>query len=108
MPKSILMLILVLLIPVLSACDSSKQSGYHGYLYFANGPYLMLFSLADGSRSLVTSMGNKSIHDISDFGKGRLLVAESAMVNSKEVHSISWVDVKTGQTSALYSFLSPG
>lgn len=103
MRKIVVKLFLILLITALASCGRAEESGYHGYLYFAKGAYLMRFSLRDGGLSVVTNLGDKTIHDVSDFGENRLLIAESSSVNRKEIHGISWVDVKTGQTSALYS-----
>jgi len=101
MPR--IVLLLVLLIPVFVSCGSREQTAYHGYLYFANGSYLLRFSLRDGSRSVVTNLGDKSIRHISHFRKNRLLIAELASINRKNISRISWVDVKTGQSEALYS-----
>ena len=103
MRQIVVMLLLLLLMPALHSCGSSKQSGYHGYLYFAKGPYLMQFALRDASLSVVTNLGDKTIHDVSKFGESKLLIAETSSVNRKTVRQISWIDVKTGQTSALYS-----
>lgn len=103
MRKIAVTLLLVLIIPALASCGSSEQSGYHGYLYFAKGPYLMRFSLRDASLEVVTNLGNKTIQDVSKFGKNKLLIAETASINRRNVRQISWIDVKTGQTSALYS-----
>lgn len=103
MRKIALTLLLILLIPALAACGSSEQSGYHGYLYFANGAYLMRFSLRDASLEVVTNLGDKTIQDVSKFGESKLLITETALINRKEVRRISWIDVKTGQTSALFS-----
>jgi hypothetical protein len=103
MRKILLTLLFILLIPSLLSCGTEDQSTYHGYLYFAKSNYLMRFGLKDGSLSVVTNLGNKSIHDISSFLENRLLIAESASINNKVVRSISWVDVNTGQTAALYS-----
>ena len=103
MPKILLTLFVILLIPVLVSCGSGGQNGYHGYLYFAQSHYLMRFGLKDGSLHMVTNLGDKSIHNVSNFLKNRLLITESASINRKVVRSITWVDVKTGQTGALYS-----
>ncbi len=103
MRKFAIKLFLVLLIPALVACGSSGQSGYHGYLYFAKGAYLMRFSLRDSDLSVAAVLGEKTIRDVSSFGENKLLIAESESVNRQEVHRISWVDLKTGQLSALYS-----
>jgi len=98
-----LKLFLILLIPVLVSCGTSDQTGYHGYLYFAKGAYLMRFSLRDSDLSVAAILGERTIRDVSSFGDNKLLIAESESVNRQEVHRISWVDLKTGQVSALYS-----
>jgi hypothetical protein len=103
MRKILPSLLFTLLIPVLASCGSGDDSGYHGYLYFAQSRYLMRFGLKDGSMSVVTNLGDKTIHDVSNFLENRLLIAESASINRMEVRSISWVDVNTGQTAPLYS-----
>jgi len=103
MQKIALTVLLILLIPVFVSCGSQEQAGYHGYLYFARGSYLLRFSLRDGSRYMVTNLGDKSIRHVGYFGKNRLLIAELASINRKHVSRISWVDVKTGQSEALYS-----
>jgi hypothetical protein len=103
MRKILPSLLFTLLIPVLASCGSGDDSGYHGYLYFAQSRYLMRFGLKDGSMSVVTNLGDKTTHDVSNFLENRLLIAESASINRMEVRSISWVDVNTGQTAPLYS-----
>jgi hypothetical protein len=103
MRKYVTKLFLALLIPVLVSCGSSEKTGYHGYLYFAKGAYLMRFSLRDADLSVAAILGEKTIRDVSPFGENKLLIAESESVNRQKVHRISWVDVKTGQVSALYS-----
>jgi len=103
MRKILLTLLFILLLPAMVSCHSDDQPGYNGYLYFAKSHYLMRFSLREGSLSVVTNLGDRTILDISDFLEGRLLIAESAFLNRKVVRSISWVDVNSGQTAALYS-----
>ena len=63
----------------------------------------MRLSLRDGSLSVVTNLGDTIIRDVSIFLENRLLIAESASINRKNVRRISWVDVNTGQIAALYS-----
>ena len=106
MQKALFILLLILLVPTLWSCGSSEPTGYHGYLYFARGSYLIRFSLRDASLSVVTNLGNKSIRHISYFGENKLLIAELASINRKTVSRISWVNVKTGQSEALYSGVS--
>jgi hypothetical protein len=103
MRQIVVMLLLFLLLPALSSCGPAQQNEYHGYLYFAKGPYLMRFGLRDAGLSVVANLGDKTIHDVSEFVETKLLIAETASVNRKNVRRISWIDVKTGQTSALYS-----
>lgn len=102
MRKLLLTLLCIVLIPAMVSCGSPDQASYHGYLYFAQSHYLMRFGLKDGSLSVVTNLGDKTILDISSFLENRLLIVESASINRKKVRQISWVDVKTGQTGALY------
>ena len=102
MRKLLLMLLFILLLPAMVSCGSRNQASYHGYLYFAQSHYLMRFGLKDGSLSVVTNLGDKTILDISSFMKNRLLIVESALINRRKVHRISWMDVKTGQMGALY------
>ncbi len=106
MRKILFTILNILLIPSLVSCGAEEQSAYHGYLYYAKSNYLMRFGLKDRSLSVVTNLGDKSIQDISSFLENRLLIAESASINNKVVRSISWVDVNTGQTAALYSGVS--
>ncbi len=103
MRKILLTLLSILLIPTLVSCDREDQAQYQGYLYFAQSHYLMRLSLRDGSLSVVTNLGDKIIRDVSIFLENRLLIAESASINRKDVRHISWVDVNSGQTAALYS-----
>jgi len=103
MRKILLTLVFILLLPALVSCESRDQAGYHGYLYFAQSNYLMRYGLKDGSLSVVTNLGDKTIHDVSSFLENRLLIAESVSVNRKKARRISWVDVNTGQTAALYA-----
>jgi len=93
----------VLAIGALVACAPPDQTGYHGALYFGQGSYLLRYGLRDGSLSVVDNLGDKSIRDISEFGEDKLLIAETASINRRTVPRISWFDLKTGQSVALYS-----
>lgn len=103
MRKFILKGLVALVFPALLSCGSREQTEYHGDLYFGQGSYLMRLSLRDGGLSVVDNLGDKTIRDISAFGKGRLLVAETASINRRTVTRISWIDLKTTQATALYS-----
>ena len=87
----------------LAACESPDQGDFHGYLYFAKASYLARFSLRDASLTIVDNRGNREIRDVSGFGPDKLLIAESESINRKNVSRISWIDLKTGQSTALYS-----
>jgi hypothetical protein len=95
-------LLVLALVPLLLACQPSGENTYRGYLYFAQGSYLMRISLREASFEVATHLGDKQIREISDFGEGRLLIAETASINRKNVARISWVDLKTGQLQAMY------
>ena len=97
------LLLLLSLVPLLVSCGPSDARVFHGYLYFVQGPYLMRFSLRDESISMVTHLGNRTVREISPFGEDRLLLSETASVNRRNVARISWLDLKTGQSEALYS-----
>lgn len=89
--------------PFLASCQPSGEGKYRGYLYFVQNPYLMRFSLRDSSLEAVTHLGKTKVREISEFGEGRLLFTETASMNRKNVARISWLDLKTGRTQALYS-----
>ena len=100
--KALFTLLIVVMVPLLVSCQPSVQGKYRGYLYFVQSPYLMRFSLRDFGLEAVTTLGNTKIREISDFGEDRLLIAETASINRKRVARISWIDLKTGRTQALY------
>jgi hypothetical protein len=94
---------IVLLAAALLSCGPAGQSGYHGGLLFGQGSYLMRFGLSDGSLSVVDNLGDKTIRELSPLGPDKLLIAETASVNRKNVARISWIDLQTGQSTVLYS-----
>ena len=93
----------LLVIPLMVACQPNDDSGYRGYLYYAQDSYLMQFSLRDGSRTVVTAVGDRKIREISQLGEGRLLIAELATLSWQTVARISWMDLKTNRSEPLYS-----
>jgi hypothetical protein len=95
--------VIVLLASALQSCGPADQSAYHGGLLFGQASYLMRFSLSDGSLSAIDNLGDKTIREISALGPDKLLIAETASVNRKDVPRISWIDLQTGQSTVLYS-----
>jgi hypothetical protein len=92
-----------LLVIALVACNDPKPPEYRGGLYFGQGAYLMRFSLRDGSLAIAGHLGATTIREISALGGDNLLVAELAIVNRRRIPRISWIDVKTGESSDLYA-----
>lgn len=103
MRKILLLLLFILSVLTLVSCGPRDQATYNGNLYYAQSNYLMRYGLEDGSLSVVTNLGDKTIRDVSGFLENRLLIAESISINRMNVRRISWVDVNTGQTFALYA-----
>jgi hypothetical protein len=97
-------LFLVVLMSAVS-CRPPDQGNYHGFLYSTQGSYLVRFSLRDSSLEVVSHLGNNKIREISGFGDDKLLIAETAVINRKNVARISWMDLETGRVQALYSGL---
>ncbi len=97
--------LIVVLLPLLAACQPSAGDRYSGYLYFTQGSYLMRFGMRDSSLEAVTHLGNKKIREISRFGSDRLLISETATISQKTVARISWIDLETGEAQTLYSGL---
>jgi hypothetical protein len=96
-------LITVLLAMALVSCDAPSTSEYQGAFLFGQGPYLMRYSLQDGSLSVAGHLGDTSIREIGPLGPDHLLITESASVNDRRVSRISWFELETGQSAALYS-----
>lgn len=95
--------LLFLAVALLLACGANERVRYHGSLYYGQGPYLMQFSLGDGTVTAVTNLGDRTIRDVSELGADKLLIAETAWIQSKAIPRISWFDLKTGQSAVLYS-----
>ncbi len=94
---------MLLVVPLLLSCGAAERGKYHGSLYYVQGPYLMQFSLGDGSVTVVNNLGDRTIREVSALGKDKLLIAETAWIQSKSVPRISWFDLKTGQSAVFYS-----
>jgi hypothetical protein len=94
---------ILVLLPLLQSCEQGAQPDLHGRLYFASGNYVGEFDLAKGTSVIVANRGAVTISDISEFGENRFLLAETAIVETREVPRISWVDIETGQAETLYS-----
>jgi len=94
---------ILVLLPLLQSCERGEQFDLHGHLYFASGNYIGDLDLVKGTSVIVANRGAVTIHGISGFGDNRFLMAETAMVETREVPRISWVDIETGQAETLYS-----
>lgn len=94
---------ILILLPLLQSCERGEQPNLHGHLYFASSNYVGELDLVKGTSVIVANRGAVTIHDISGFGDNRFLVAETAVVETREVPRISWVDIETGQAGILYS-----
>lgn len=88
---------------LLQSCEPKMRPEMHGQLYFASGNYIGEFDLAQGASTIAANRGAVTIRNVSAFTEGRLLLAETATVDNKEVPRISWVDTDTGQADLLYS-----
>ncbi len=98
--KSVLVPLVLSLL--LIGCEDRQTAPYQGGLYFAQGAYIMRFSLQDGSLSVTGHLGDTVVRDISPLGQ-ELLIAESASVNRRRVPRISWFDPGTGETADLFA-----
>lgn len=94
---------ILVLLPLLQSCERGEQLDLHGHLYFASGNYVGDLDLVKGTSVIVANRGAVTIHDISGFGNKRFLMAETAVVETREVPRISWVDIETGQAETLFS-----
>ena len=95
-------LIMLAAIALLS-CEGQQPSPYHGVLYFAQGAYLMRYSLQDGSLSVAGHLGDTTIREITPLDADQLLVAETASVNRMRVPRISLFNIHTGESADLYA-----
>lgn len=91
------------LLPLLQSCEPQTRPDLHGQLYFASGNYIGEFDLEQGTSTIAANRGAVTIRNVSAFGDGRLLLAETATVDNKEVPRISWIDLDTGRAGSLYS-----
>jgi hypothetical protein len=99
-------LLLTCLLTLLASCDQAERPELYGRLYFVSGNYVGEFDLAQGTSVAVANRGAVTIRDISAFDAGRLLLVETASVESREVPRISWINPKSGRAETLYSGVS--
>jgi hypothetical protein len=88
---------------MLASCERSSQPEFHGRLYFASGNYVGEFDLTEGSSVAVANRGAVTIRNVSALDPGRLLLAEMATVEGRDVPRISWLNLESGQAETLYS-----
>ncbi len=93
----------LLTIVLLASCGQEPAPELNGRLYFASGNYVGEFDLVQGSSVIVGNRGAATIRNVSTFGEGRLLFAETAVVDGHDVQRISWMDLEVGRAETLYS-----
>ncbi len=94
--------LILALLALLSACSQEPQGDFRGQLYFASGNYIGQFDIANGSSTIIANRGAVTVRHVSRYSDNRLMLAELATVNDREVPRISWIDVETGQSDTLY------
>jgi hypothetical protein len=88
---------------LLASCQQGPAPDLHGRLYFASGNYVGEFDIARRTSVVVGNRGAATIRNVSTFGTGRLLLAETAVVDGNDVQRISWIDLEIGRAETLYS-----
>jgi hypothetical protein len=88
---------------LLAACQQAPAPELGGRLYFASGNYVGEFDIAQGTSVIVGNRGAATVRNVSGFGHGRLLLAETVVVDGHDVQRISWIDLESGRAQTLYS-----
>ena len=78
----------LVLLGIISSCDSADHHAAHGRLYFAAGNYIGQFDLSDGSSSPVANLGDVTIDHLSAFAGGDLLLTLRVFSNGRETSRI--------------------
>lgn len=99
MPRLFRLLPILLLV----SCQQAPAPDFNGRLYFASGNYVGEFDIALRTSVIVGNRGAATIRNVSSFGEGRLLLAETAVVDGNNVPRISWIDLEVGRAETLYS-----
>lgn len=97
---------LLVVVALISSCDSLEHRPIHGHLYFAAGNYIGLFDLSDGSSSAVANLGDVTIDHVSSFTGGDLLLTIRVYVNGRETSRILRFDPRRYGSSPLFPGLT--
>jgi hypothetical protein len=92
----------LILLALVSSCDSSDHGPAHGHLYFAAGNYVGQFDLSDGSSMPAANLGDVTIDHLSDFRGGNLLLTLRVFVNGRETSRILSFNLRQGVSFALF------
>lgn len=93
--------ILLLALLQVAACGGPDEPELRGGLYFASGNYLAHLDLRDGSTSVVASLGDAEIREISPHSGNRLLLTVFGNVNQQDTHRLVLYDIESRQTLTL-------
>jgi hypothetical protein len=88
---------------LLQSCGSGSQSTWHGFVYFASGPYLGRLELKSGTSRVVANLGDAHIQSVYNYGSGRLLLRTMVFENGKDVPRIFEIDIGNGRTRDLFT-----
>jgi hypothetical protein len=92
----------LILLALVSSCDSSGHGSAHGHLYFAAGNYVGQFDLSDGSSQPAANLGDVTIDHLSDFRGGNLLLTLRVFVNGRETSRILSFNLRQGGSFPLF------
>ena len=92
----------LILLALVSSCDSSDHGSAHGHLYFATGNYVGQFDLSDGSSLPAANLGDVTIDHLSDFRGGNLVLTLRVFVNGRETSRILSFNLRQGVSFPLF------
>ncbi len=92
----------LILLALVSSCDSPGHGRAHGHLYFAAGNYVGQFDLSDGSSLPAANLGDVTIDHLSDFRGGNLLLTLRVFVNGRETSRILSFNLRQGVSFPLF------
>jgi hypothetical protein len=94
---------LLVLTALLQSCSSGNDTAWHGFVYFASGPYLGRLELESGRSRVVTNLGDAYIESVYNFGNNKLLLRTLVAVNGRDAPRIFEYDIDNGRTRDIFS-----